>query len=382
MASSFAQGFVTGFANTLAKGMEERQESARRYFEKQLEIAQTKGVENRRRVTAIVDQNVSVANQLMAMGVPKDIVMAQASMNPESLPEFYKEVEELRLKSPEVMTEDTYRALYNISGTFKAPEEDFRSFFSRMYEPAQRAAKEDPEGFKSDREGSIWGRVFSSTESEYGKAQDRLRNTPVADGMSAADLIAYGDDIYPQAGGAVVTRNPEAFRRVAAKDDGVSFAIRNQIVSAVEEAFSTKMVEVTKELGESGENTEAVVEKAILAVADELGLDGLKGNERELALRELRRNADRILKASDSTKGGEDAPETAEVVVPPEVKSEVVIDEADTDPIVIRDAEGVRTLTFMSDNKDGTLTFLDQRTGKQLVYPVDQFRELRKTYGG
>jgi len=102
---SFGAGFVTGFANSLSEGITKRQEKAQDYFDKQVEFARTRGLENRMGVKRAVEQNLSIARQLEAVGVPKDIIMAQINQNPEGLGDFYTQAEKIRAAAPNLTPE-------------------------------------------------------------------------------------------------------------------------------------------------------------------------------------------------------------------------------------------------------------------------------------
>lgn len=388
--SEFGTNFAIGFANKLTEGIEKRQDDARNYFNKQLEIAQTTGVKNRSRVKSAVQSSVSIAKQLQAVGVPKDIIMAQANQDPEGLGAFYEEVEKLRMSSKVPLTEEAYRGLYELSGELKNPDEDFQSFFSRMYDPIVRASEADPEGFQEDPKGSIWAAAFGF--SAMGDANSRLGKTPVIDGMSAQDLIQYGDDITPSkaAGEVGITRNPQAFQNIAEEEANINFTTRTQIGTFVNEGFSRMLTEAVDGSGLSMESPEDVVtatETAYNRFIEEGNLDSMKPEERAFALAELNR-----LKKIQLEKAGaeeiveedaEPAPEDLETV---EGESTVSAPQttAETRGVtkvlpITKGPQAGTTLTFISNNFDGTLSYRNDKTGEVITAPASDFKLLEKT---
>ena len=204
MASAAIEGFVTGFASTLAENVMENKRRARDYFDKQVEFARTTGMENRRRVRQQVDSNLSVARQLESVGVPKEVIMAQVNQDPQGLTNFYEQVEKIRASAGRDLTPEEWKAVYKVAGDFKAPEEDLATFISRTYDPIANAAT-DP-GFSEEPEGTIVSRMMGFNAMDQARA--RLRETEIADGLTAEQLIQYGD-VTPQrvGGNAVVTTN-------------------------------------------------------------------------------------------------------------------------------------------------------------------------------
>jgi len=249
---AFGEGFATGFFNKLSEGMDTRQADARDYFNKQVETARTLGMENRRRSSAMIDESVSVAKRLQAMGVPKDIIMAQANMDPAGLGNFYNQADKLRLEANVPVDEAFWRDIYDLSGTFQAPDEDFNTFFSKIYGPIVQAAKEDPEGFKQDPKGTIWAKLFSGNAMD--KARDKLATTEVVPGMTAEEAIAQGDTPRPNkvGGDSVVTVDPEALRRAAGPPDAPSPADMKSLREQFDGQFEIFMTKLTNEKDANG----------------------------------------------------------------------------------------------------------------------------------
>jgi len=249
---AFGQGFATGFFNKLSEGIDTRNADARDYFNKQVETARTLGLENRRRSSAMIDESVGVAKRLQAMGVPKDIIMAQANMDPAGLGDFYTQVEKLRLEANVPVDEEFFRSIYKLSGTFKAPDEDFNTFFSKIYGPIVQAAQEDPEGFKQDPEGSIWARAFGGGAMD--RARDKLATTEVVPGMTAEQAIAQGDTPRPNkvGGDSVVTVEPNALKAATDKPKTLSPTDMSTIQKMFEEQFESVRTELTTLEDENG----------------------------------------------------------------------------------------------------------------------------------
>lgn len=208
MASNAVQGFVQGFAGTLAPIILERKKEARDYFNKQVEYARTTGLQNRQRVKQEADATLGVARQLEAIGVPKEVIMAQVNQDPNGLGSFYQGIDKLNVERASqglpILTSEEISGLVNVGGNFKAPDEDLATFITRTYEPMSRAVR-DP-AFSTNPENSLWASMMGYSAMDEARAE--LGNTMVADGMTAEDLINYGDAQPKKIGGqAVVTTN-------------------------------------------------------------------------------------------------------------------------------------------------------------------------------
>ena len=188
-------GIATGFFNTQAGGMETRRDGARDYFNKQVDIARTAGVANKARVGAAVDSGITAARKLEAMGVPHDIILAQANMDPAGLDEFYNQVVKLSANANVPINEQFFRDSYGLSKEIANPNEDFATFFTRMYDPIVTAAESDPEGLKDNPKGTIWANAFGYNQMD--KARNKLSTTMVAPGLTAEQAIQYGDQTVP-----------------------------------------------------------------------------------------------------------------------------------------------------------------------------------------
>ena len=216
--SSFGAGFAEGFFGVLGERMQKRSEDAEEYFQKQMEMARTVGMKNKKATSQIVSQNVTLAKQLQQMGVPKDLIMAVANQNPDDLTTLYEQVNTIRSKGGQI-DETFFKDFIEVGGNFKAPDEDYATFFNRIYSPLASNIEADPEGFNRDRKGGIFATIMGYNAMDL--ARERLEKTDVVGGMSAADLVQYGDGIVPNLGAAgegTVTFNYGKVAELAGKD--------------------------------------------------------------------------------------------------------------------------------------------------------------------
>lgn len=194
---SALEGFITGFAGKLAEDVTKRKQEARDYFNKQVEYARTTGLENRRRVRQTVDTNLTIARQLEAAGVPRELIMAQVNMNPGGLNDFYTTAEKIRAEKQRDLTPEEWNTIFRVSGDFKAPDEDLATFITRTYDPISNAVRSP--AFEDDPEGSLFASMMGYTAMDEARA--RLGETVIADGMTADQLIATGDAMPQRVGG-------------------------------------------------------------------------------------------------------------------------------------------------------------------------------------
>ncbi len=239
----FFDGFITGFADTLATGINDRNKIAQDYFQKQYEIATTVGLQNHRKVEQQVEGSVKLAKQLQQMGVPRNIIMAVASQDPQGLGDFYDMVAGAQ-QSGVVLDEAFFNDFVTVSKDFQAPDESFESFFGKAFRPVARAAAENPEGFQQDRKGGIFAAMVGADP--YGRARRQLDETIVVDGLSASDLLQYGEN-YQAPGvenGATVTFDYSKAK--ASKEGSLSVAeiksLDEQIESTIERIVVEKNV--------------------------------------------------------------------------------------------------------------------------------------------
>lgn len=193
MASSAIEGFVTGFAGTLADNILENKQRARDYFDKQVEYARTTGLERRREARAAADAGVMVANQLRAINVPTDVIAQQVQANPDGLSTLYETAEKIRAKREaqlgRPMTEAEWRTIFKVADGYKAPNEDLATLITRSYDPIVEAVS-DPTS-DQDLEGNLFTRLLGIDPME--RARRDLKTTVIADGLTADQLIYQGD---------------------------------------------------------------------------------------------------------------------------------------------------------------------------------------------
>ena len=273
--SEFSDGFITGFANTLASGIDERNKIARDYFQKQYEIATTVGLQNQRKVESQIEGSVKVAKQLQQMGVPRNIIMAVASQDPQGLGDFYDMVADAQA-SGVTLDEGFFNDFVQVSSDFKAPDESFEQFFGKAFRPVARAAKENPDQFNQDRKGGIFAAMFGTDP--YGRARRQLDETIVLDGLSASDLLQYGEHYQPPGvqGGPTVTfdynkSRPPKDSRESALSVAETKSINDQIKERAtalqtntnlteEERYRTAAEEVLKEYSHIPEASKYITE--------------------------------------------------------------------------------------------------------------------------
>jgi len=236
----FATGFLTGFANTMAEGIKERDKTARDYFEKQYEIATTVGLENHRKVKTAVDGSVKLANQLQQMGVPKEIIMAVASQDPMGLSGFYDDVTGAQAAGV-TLDQDFFDDFVTVSKDFQAPDEDFYTFFKKALSPVKAVAEADPEGFKRDRKGGIFSAFLATNP--HGRARERLDETIVIDGLSASELARYGKAYTPAGVDNAPTVTYDYSETKKTKTDDLTITETNTIEKAVEDRVEAAVKE-------------------------------------------------------------------------------------------------------------------------------------------
>ncbi len=349
MASSAAQGFVQGFAGTLAPVILERKKEARDYFNKQVEYARTTGLQNRQRVRQQADATLSIARQLEQIGVPKEVIMAQVNQDPTGLAEFYTQAQKINGQAGTPLTPDQWVDLYDIGGDFKSPDEDLATFITRTYDPIANATQSP--GFQQDPKGSWLASMMGFSAMDEARAE--LGQTQIAEGLTADQLIQYGD-IQPQriGGTAVVTTDQEALKRFIPEDD-LSISEATAIAKSAEEVVS--------------------------ALDNEAAVDGSSGDIETLALEDLRtlyptvpeERLRGVVRQMMKRRGLlEEAPEGGaeggEEVLPPSGRPEG--GEPSTVPSVPLTAEevgmavdvlGVQTIVDNGDGKTSTVTLAD-----------------------
>ena len=386
--SAAVEGFVTGFASTLAQNVMENKQRARDYFDKQVEFARTTGMENRRRVREQVNTNLSVARQLESVGVPKEVIMAQVNQDPQGLSNFYDQVEKIRSSAGRDLTPDEWKAVYKVAGDFKAPDEDLATFISRTYDPIANAAS-DP-GFSDEPEGTLISRMMGFNAMDQARA--RLGQTEVADGLTAEQLIQYGD-VTPQrvGGNAVVTTNYGALSDTVGEEE-LSITERNALIKVTEEAVVARISEMESNpefaLTEGQDVTE-LRDQVVQEISDlyPTAPASFIKQVADMAFERMRYTVD-TLPPEDEALGSPETPVEAPLDVPvgegsQETQSpstEPPTAPTDNSPITepnlitIDTAEG--RLTLVRDNGDGTSLYMDENGNE---YDLDN-AQVRKMF--
>jgi hypothetical protein len=225
------EGFVTGFANTTAPLILERKKEARDFFNKQVEYARTTGLQNRNRVRQEADANLAIARQLEQAGVPRELIMAQINQDPTGLGKFYEAAEKIRASAVRPLTAEEWKAAWKVGGNFKAPDEDLATFIYRTYDPIANATRSPT--FSDDPEGNIIASMMGFSAMDEARAE--LGRTEIAEGLTAEQLIQYGDTQPQRIGGtAVVTQDYDALRDVLPAED-LSISETNTINTIIED---------------------------------------------------------------------------------------------------------------------------------------------------
>jgi len=379
MVSNAFASFVEGFAGTLAVNINERKKEARDYFNKQVEYARTTGMENRKKVKSTVDQNTSIASQLQAVGVPKEVIMAQISMDPNSLGDMANQTEKLRASAGREFSAEEWKAIYEVAEDYKAPDEDIATFISRTYDPISNAANSP--GFKEDPKGSLISSMmgFSSMD----EARDRLKTTDIGGGLTADQLMRYGDSAPERTGPrATVTTNYGAVKKVTDSGGGLSPTEANYVQGQLGDVGDDMLTKFEKDFfGETGvpvrEGTNA--NQILDAMVGRLSRQGV-GNINAATVTPLVK--DWLTGKGYSFTEGEAPSETPEGVTetttapepttPTPAPTEAAVDDPMSAPIDIEKEPHLqvipeiiirgkmRSLRFTSDNGDGTSLWIDQ----------------------
>lgn len=240
--SGFAKGFVTGFANQLNRDISGRLQRADQFFEEQVKLARETGVKNRRRVQEQVGQYTTLAKQLQQIGVPKEIIMAVANQDPATLTGFYETVNKARA-SGIPLTPEFFNDVVEVGGDFKAPDEDYNTFFSRIFDPLASNYNADPESFERDRKGNIIATLMGFDAMET--AQRRLGKTEIIDGLTADQLLDYQDENYRGRpyGESVVTFNPAGIPQAPEGLDLREAGFLTEALEEIETAVGVKLSE-------------------------------------------------------------------------------------------------------------------------------------------
>lgn len=384
--SSFADGFITGLANKLSSGIDERRDSARKYFERQLEIAQTTGLDNLKKSKTKSRESLGFANQLLQLGVPRSVIMAQAKSNPEGLGQLVGQVTELQSAYGGKLKEEDFADLWNVSGAVENPDEDFATFFGRIYEPLKGAVTEDPEGFRANPGRSLWRKMFAMDG--YQNAQGALEDTEVVGGYSAADLIRLGDNAVEGDPSVTVTPNFEklgemerAAKQAKADGEALNTTEANYVTQYVQEGLIENIQSQITAMAKEGatfstpEEIKAVIEE-ILSTSDlnEGVYKHLEPKVQRAILDELSMRV-QINSGRMDTKipgyGDEAAPTeattTPETATAAEEEPAPVVERPPAPTVGEEDYPEAPRVRGVSQIQPGVYTFTDENTGKKYI---------------
>jgi len=393
--SDFSTGFLTGFANTMADGIKERDKTARDYFEKQYEIATTVGLENHRKVKTAVEGSVKLANQLQQMGVPKEIIMAVASQDPMGLSGFYDDVTGAQAAGV-TLDQAFFDDFVTVSKDFQAPDEDFYTFFKKALSPVKSVAQADPEGFKRDRKGGIFSAFLATNP--HGRAREQLDETIVIDGLSASELARYGKGYTPAGADNAPTVTFDYSETKKDKSEDLTITETNTIEKAIEER--TQAAIDAMHLNNQPANREEAKRIALAEVRKSYGdlpeviayLDRVYGVEKEIVqaptTEELTdagigsaptKEAATGTTPPPATEGSPVAsppPETAPTASPEVLKGPIDPEQENLGAITIKGM----LLTFYSNNDDGTVSYVGP-DGEQFDFDPVEVRMFVKKHG-
>jgi hypothetical protein len=187
-----AASFLTGFLKTTGGNIRERKDEAKDYFDKRMEQAHQAALEYKGRNKSKLDASLQVGKQLMAAGVPQDVVMAIANQNPDDMSTFFDTVQEMKVKGVQ-FTPQSYRDLAGLDAEFNAGGENLTGLLTKIYTPLVNNVNADPQGWDFDPKGTMWATMMGHNAME--RAHERLSTTEVLPGVSAAEVLA--DDGNP-----------------------------------------------------------------------------------------------------------------------------------------------------------------------------------------
>lgn len=268
----FGTGFLTGFMGSTAEHINKRKDTAEEYFQNQMELAQKKALNYNAQNNKKLDAATQVANQMIAVGVPKATVMAIANQNPDDLETFYDTVQKMKMQGVDMSNPEVYDGLIQIDGEFNPGNESVTSLLKRIYQPLTNNAKADPEGWGFDPKGSIWSTMLGYDAMD--RARNRLATTEVLPGVSAMDVLNDpGEDggySHPL-GGTSVTLNASMagdLTRQAAQDNkpnsGLTIGNRGTIISQFNKLVDEEMLNSTA-TGVEGPEKEVIAKRRAAA---------------------------------------------------------------------------------------------------------------------
>jgi len=182
------EAFLTGFMGKTAEKIDERKDKASTYFDQQMERARTVGVDALRQRREATDQTISVARSLRDQAnMPEEIIRGLANEGPQALLEaqkIYAEAASRGVPTDEAFWEQAYQFSTEITSSTDTTLEDFLRQTSGLYGSNLDATIEEG--------GDPFGAFVASGLglNAMSRARSELESTEVAEGFSAADLLA------------------------------------------------------------------------------------------------------------------------------------------------------------------------------------------------
>ena len=225
------EAFATGFFDTMAEGVTKRKDAANDYFAKQMERASTTGVKALQARRDTLRQITSVANNLKVQAdMPEDVLRALVNDGPETLNQAYQIYADSVADGVKV-DENFWRDTLKFSADVKPDGEPLSVFLEKvvgLYPSNLQATKAEGGDPFSAFVASAFG--YNATE----RANERLSETEVAEGYSAADLNALSETGFNRPLGDVgVTVDLEeiAMREASARAEAKAAASTNKPLS-------------------------------------------------------------------------------------------------------------------------------------------------------
>lgn len=191
---SALDSFLTGFFGQVKTIQDKNKERADTYFDEQLKRAQTIGLEKISQRKAKVAEANAVANRLMRQGgVPADVVKEVARGGLDKLTEL-EQVWADAASSGVTVDETYWREVYGVAKTqAERNGTDINGAINEavgLTKPQKESTTEAPK-----KKRSFGDYVFLSDSME--RAQSRLEDTMLEDGLSAADVLRMENDPTP-----------------------------------------------------------------------------------------------------------------------------------------------------------------------------------------
>lgn len=382
-------GFITGLANTLKEGVDQRRKKADEYYEKQLEIARTTGLRNMKESQGRVNTSVAFANKLTQKGVPKDIIMAVAQANPEGLGDFEETITKMELDKGGRITDQEYRDLVKIKGEFVGKDKDFVTFFRDIHDPFIASTK-DKESHEYDPRGSILGRMFAVNEMD--KADKRLDTKVVAGGKTAAELLQYGDEYIAQPSTSVsvdfdpstvdaMAREAAARKKALSGGDGLSIPDLKNTFELAKAMVGDVTTRKTNALSTDDlQKPEKLVELQLQVLEEVSNSSGIDKLESEAARQQLRSSIlEQVRGNIQSITPGVEVPDASPTIgMTEKPASDEQGKPMPNTTITFRSGDTPKRLLFEKEDADGNYIFRDQETNKRIRLTPQVYEQYKK----